>query len=55
MYYNKKTGAIAENHPMDEYFRGLYHKLKDDPISSRIVGNAVVGEWEAFRIEFLPP
>lgn len=37
MYYNKKTGEMSHNHPMDEYFRGLYNKMRDDPASSRIV------------------
>ncbi|KAM7456624.1 hypothetical protein BLSTO_02613 [Blastocystis sp. subtype 1] len=48
VYYNKKTGAISENHPMDEYFRGLYHKLKDDPTSSRIrsASNSFVPETD---------
>ena len=38
VYYNDKTGEVSENHPMDEYFRSLYQKLRTDPMARRSVG-----------------
>ncbi|KNB46110.1 hypothetical protein JH06_0290 [Blastocystis sp. subtype 4] len=35
VYYNDKTGEVSENHPMDEYFRSLYQKLRTDPMARR--------------------
>lgn len=48
VYYNKKTGKMSHNHPMDEYFRGLYNKMRDDPASSRIrsASNSFLPETE---------
>ena len=31
MYYNTKTGERSENHPLDDYFRSLYLKLRTTP------------------------
>ena len=39
VYYNSKTGVISENHPMDDYFRSLYMKLKSEP--SPLLGNSI--------------
>ena len=36
MYFNSQTGEVSENHPMDEYFKSLYQKLRDDPVSNRV-------------------
>ncbi|CBK20830.2 uncharacterized protein [Blastocystis hominis] len=32
VYYNTKTGETSENHPLDDYFRSLYMKLKTTPL-----------------------
>ena len=35
-YYFKRTGQTQWEHPLDEYYRGLYAKLRKDKIARRL-------------------
>ena len=43
-YYFKRTGQTQWEHPLDEYYRGLYAKLRKDKIARRLRGDPTAAD-----------
>lgn len=43
-FYFKRTGQTQWDHPLDEYYRGLYAKLKKEKVARRLPADATAAE-----------